>query len=70
MRVVKLLEDAIVQHSDLVEVEDGLEFVRDGNNGVFGEPTADDALDELIGCFVHTIVCLGQRLRLPDLKGE
>ena len=43
--VIKLFENAMVQNSDFIEVDDGFEFVRDGDDGVFGKLLADDTLD-------------------------
>ncbi len=46
MRAVILDQRAVVEDGDLVEIDDGLEFVRHGDDGVLGEFLADDALDE------------------------
>lgn len=49
MWFVELLQHTIVQHSDLVEIDDGLQLMSDGDDGMFGELLADDALDECVG---------------------
>lgn len=55
VRAVELAQLPVVQHGDLVEVDDGLELVRHGDDGVPGELLADDALDEGVGGFVDAV---------------
>lgn len=55
---VVLRQHAVVEHGHLVEVDDGLELVRDGDDGVLGEFLADDALDESVGCVVDAVGCV------------
>ncbi len=57
----------MVQHGDFVEVEDGVEFVRDGYDGAVGEVGGYEGLDEgggggveaLVGRAVLVLVDLG-----------
>ena len=49
MRAIKFLQHAVIQDGHLVEIDDGLEFVGDGDDGMLGEFLADDALDEGVG---------------------
>ncbi len=46
----------MVQHGDFVEVEDGVEFVRDGYDGAVGEVGGYEGLDEGGGGGVEALV--------------
>lgn len=45
MRTVQFHEDALFQNGHFVVVDNGVEFVRDGDDGVAWESAPDDALD-------------------------
>lgn len=49
MWAIKLFQRAVIQNSNLIEVDDSVELVGHGNDGMFGEFLADDALDKGIG---------------------
>lgn len=49
----------MVQHGDFVEVEDGVEFVRDGYDGAVGEVGGYEGLDEGGGGGVEALVRMG-----------
>lgn len=53
--LVELFQHAIVQHRNLVEVDDRLELMGYGNDGMLGELLPDDALDEGVGCVVDAV---------------
>ena len=54
MRAAVLDELTLVHDYDLVEVEDGVELVRDGDEGVVGESGAKEALDVGVACSIET----------------
>ena len=54
MWTVEFRQCALVQYRDLVEINDGLKFVRHGDDGVFAEFLADDSLNEGIGMVIDT----------------
>ena len=45
MGAIELPELTVVEDGDLVEVDDGVEFVGDGEDGVVGELLADEELN-------------------------
>lgn len=51
VRVIEFDDPATVEHGNSVEIEDGVELVGDGDDGVGGEFFADQAL--------HYFVCFG-----------
>lgn len=54
VRAAVLDELTLVHDYDLVEVEDGVELVRDGDEGVVGESGAKEALDVGVACSIET----------------
>ena len=54
VRAAVLDELALVHDDNLVEVEYGVEFVRDGNEGVVWEAGAKKALDMGVACSIET----------------
>jgi len=54
VRAAVLDELALVHDDDLVEVEDGVEFVRDGNECVVWEAGAKKALNMGVACSIET----------------
>lgn len=53
---VEFDEHAFVQDGDFVEVEDRVELVRHGDDGVVGELFADDALHQGVGFAVDAAI--------------
>ena len=45
MRVLIFHQQAVMQHCYFVEVDNGGQFMRDGDDGVFGKFSPNDALD-------------------------
>lgn len=54
MWLAVLDQRTLVHHDNFVKVEDGVESVCDGNNGMGREPLAEQTLYNEIGCGVKT----------------
>ena len=54
MRAAVLDELALVHDDDLVKIEDGVELVRDSDEGVVWEAGAKKALDMGVACSIET----------------
>jgi hypothetical protein len=57
VRATVFYQLAFVHDDDFVEVEDGVEFVGDGYEGVVWEFGAQEALDVGVCCCVETMQC-------------
>ena len=53
MRLPILNESALIHHDYLVKIQDGVEFVRDGNDGMRGEFGAQEPLNNQFGAVVE-----------------
>ena len=67
MWTVDFHKSPLVQYSHFIEIGDGVQLMRYGDDSVTGEFLPDDALDQRIGYVVQTIIILGQYLYTKDL---
>ena len=75
MRTVEFEQSALIQDGHFVEIGDGVQFVRYGDDGVAGEFLTDDALDQGVRYVVETIrtegdslVCVFQDFKHIEIK--
>jgi hypothetical protein len=68
MWLTVLYECTLTHNDDLVEVENSIESVRDGNDRMGRESLAEEPLDDKVRCLIETALVSACRIR-TSLKG-